>query len=127
MKHAGRRSDGRAASRRAIAYASLCLAFPCVTGAQNLYVATTGADTNPGTLAAPFQTIARADALARPGDTIHVAAGIYRVAAPSPQSEGISTSSNGTADARIRFVSGVKGGAKIVVAGTGITWHSRGN
>lgn len=37
----------------------------------HLYVATTGSDANPGTQAAPLKTIARADALARAGSTIH--------------------------------------------------------
>jgi hypothetical protein len=93
----------------------------------HLYVATTGSDSNPGTQAAPFKTIARADARASAGYIIHVAPGIYKVAAPSLQSNGILTSKSGTATARIKFVSDVKWGAKLVVSGTGITWHSKGN
>jgi len=95
--------------------------------ATNIYVSPTGSDYNPGTQAAPVKTITRADALASAGSTIHVAAGTYYVSAPSLGSVGIKTTKSGTATARIRFVSDVKWGAKIVVSGTGITWDSRGN
>jgi hypothetical protein len=73
------------------------------------------------------KTIARADALATAGTTIHVAAGTYRVSAPSLDNAGIKTSKSGTATAHIKFVSDVKWGAKIIVSGTGITWDSRGS
>jgi hypothetical protein len=97
------------------------------TDAKTLHVAATGSDTNPGTQAAPFLTIAHADNLARPGYTIRVAPGTYHVAAPLANDAGIRTSRSGTASAPIRFVSSVKGGAKIVVSGTGIAWHSKGD
>jgi parallel beta-helix repeat protein len=95
-----------------------------VTG--NLYVATTGSDSNPGTQAKPLKTIARADALSRAGYVIHVAPGTYKVAAPSTGSAGIKTVKSGTATARIKFVSDVKWGAKIVFSGTGLGWNSKG-
>ncbi|WP_371762578.1 choice-of-anchor Q domain-containing protein [Massilia sp.] len=95
--------------------------------ATNIYVSPTGSDSNPGTQAAPVKTITRADALASAGSTVHVAAGTYYVSAPSLSSAGIVTRKSGTSSARIRFVSDVKWGAKIVVSGTGITWDSRGN
>jgi hypothetical protein len=100
-------------------------AMAAVTG--HLYVATTGSDSNPGTQAKPLKTIGRADALARPGYVIHVAPGIYKVSAPSAGSSGIKTTKSGTAANRIKFVSDVKWGAKIVVSGTGIAWNSMGN
>ena len=93
----------------------------------NLYVATTGSDSNPGTQAAPLRTIAKADSKATAGYTIHVAPGIYKVSAPSLGSVGVLTTRSGTASARIRFVSDVKWGAKLVVSGTGITWDSKGS
>ncbi|MGO4478616.1 DUF1565 domain-containing protein, partial [Massilia sp. 2TAF26] len=66
--------------------------------ARNLYVSTSGRDTNAGTSStAPLRTIQRASNLALPGDTVHVAPGTY--------SETITSSVNGTASARIRFVS----------------------
>lgn len=95
--------------------------------AKSLYVSTTGSDSNPGTQAAPVKTIARADALASAGYTIHVAAGTYKVSAPSLGNAGVLTKKSGTATARIKFVSDVKWGAKLIVSGTGITWDSRGN
>ena len=94
---------------------------------KDLYVSPTGLDSNPGTQSAPVKTIARADALASAGYTIHVAPGTYRVAAPSAGSNGMTTSKSGTAAARIKFVSDVKWGAKIIVSGTGITWNSKGS
>lgn len=100
---------------------------PLTAFAKHIYVSTTGSDSNPGTSAAPVKTITRADALAVAGDTIHVKPGIYKVSAPSLGSVGIKTVKSGTATARIKFVSDVKWGAKIVVSGTGITWDSRGS
>jgi hypothetical protein len=93
----------------------------------HLYVAADGSDANPGTRAAPFLTIARADSRARAGSTIHVAPGTYEVSAPKAKSVGIRTTRSGTSSARIRFVSDVKGAAKIVVSGAGIAWNSKGS
>lgn len=95
--------------------------------AADVYVSPTGSDSNPGTQAKPVKTITRADALATPGTVVHVAAGTYKVSAPALGSVGIKTSKSGTAAKRIKFVSDVKWGAKIVVSGTGITWDARGN
>ena len=97
-----------------------------VTG-KDLYVSPSGSDSNPGTQSAPVLTIARADALASAGYTIHVAPGTYRVSAPSAGSYGFTTSKSGTSTARIKFISDVKWGAKIIVSGTGITWNSKGS
>ena len=96
------------------------------TNSNHLYVSTVGADTNPGTRDAPFATIAKADAVATPGATIHVATGVYRVAAPSLRSAGIRTIKSGTPTARIKFVSDIKRGARIVFSGAGMAWHSKG-
>ncbi|MBQ5946921.1 choice-of-anchor Q domain-containing protein [Massilia sp. ST3] len=95
--------------------------------AAHIYVSPTGSDSNPGTQTRPVKTITRADALATPGSVVHVAPGVYKVSAPSAGSVGIRTSKSGTATARIKFVSDVKWGAKIIVSGTGITWDSRGS
>jgi hypothetical protein len=110
------------------AMAAVMATPPAVTGVTgNLYVATTGSDSNPGTQAKPLKTIGRADALARAGYVIHVAAGTYKVSAPSSGSNGIKTTKSGTAANHIKFVSDVKWGAKIVMSGTGIAWNSLGN
>jgi hypothetical protein len=105
----------------------LAVLLASCAGTKHLYVAPQGADSNPGTREAPFRTIARADAAAAAGYTIHVAPGNYQVAAPGAHSAGIATSRSGTADARLKFVSDVKWGAKIIVSGTGIAWRSKGS
>jgi len=112
---------------RGVSLMGLAALLASCAGTRQLYVAPHGADSNPGTQDKPFLTIARADAAAAPGYTIHVAPGEYRVSAPGPDSAGIDTLGNGTPSARLKFVSDVKWGAKIIVAGTGIAWHSKGN
>lgn len=108
-------------------YAGLSALLVACSPSPHLYVAPNGADSNPGTRASPFLTIARADAAAAPGYTIHVAPGTYPVTAPTLHSAGILTTRSGTAAARIKFVSDIKWAAKILVSGTGIAWHSKGN
>lgn len=44
---------------------------------NNLYVATDGKDSNPGTIESPLGTIQHAADIARPGDTVYVRAGVY--------------------------------------------------
>jgi hypothetical protein len=102
-------------------------AYVVPTSTKNLYVATTGSDSNPGTQLKPVKTIARATALASAGYVIHVAPGTYTVSAPSTGSAGILTSKSGTSSAHITYVSDVKNGAKLVMTGTGILWDSKGN
>lgn len=106
--------------------AALCILLAACQNQRQLHVAPTGSDLNPGTRSLPFATIAHADSVAGPGVTIRVAPGVYRVAAPSALSAGIRTVRSGTPEARIRFVSDVKWGAKIIVSGIGIAWHSSG-
>jgi parallel beta-helix repeat protein len=45
--------------------------------ATTYYVATTGSDTNPGTLIAPFRTITKTASVVRPGDIVEVRGGVY--------------------------------------------------
>lgn len=82
----------------------------------HLYVATTGLDTHPGTELLPVKTIQRAATLAKPSTTIHVAPGTY--------AENVRSQVNGTAMARIRFVSDTKWGAKLVGSGTEAMWRN---
>lgn len=87
--------------------------------ATHLYVSTSGKDTNAGTASAPLRTIQRAANLARPGAVVHVAPGTY--------SETITATVNGTASARIRFVSDTKHGAILKPASGAYTmWTQRG-
>jgi hypothetical protein len=88
----------------------------------DLYVSTSGSDTNNGSANAPFLTIAAAAAAAGPGTTINVAPGTY--------AGGFTTSASGTAAAPITYVSTVPGGAHIVGAGTASTamgWDNEGS
>jgi parallel beta-helix repeat protein len=85
----------------------------------NVYVATTGLDSNPGSQSEPFRTIQRAAALAVPGTTVHVAPGTYR--------ENVRTRVHGNAAARIRYVSDSKWGARIIGRGTEAMWTNDGN
>ena len=64
------------AFHRLLAFAILTV---CTGAAQaaTLYVATTGNDSNPGTQAQPFRTIAYGITVAVNGDTVRVAAGTY--------------------------------------------------
>jgi len=94
---------------------------------KHLYVAPDGDDSNSGSKSAPFSTIARADAAAAPGFTIHVAPGTYEVSAPGLHSAGITTQRSGTVTDRIKFVSDVKWGTRIVVSGVGTAWRSKGS
>lgn len=112
------------------AFSTICLTAvfaalaPSFASAQtaDLYVATTGADTNSGTAAAPLKTILRASQLAKAGSTVFVAPGQY----PG----GFSTAASGTATARIRYLSTRKWGA-VIVPQSGSTnstaWTNKGS
>ena len=80
--------------------------------AKTLYVATTGNDTNPGTLARPFRTIQHAADVVDPGDTVVVQNGTYSNAARSgPGSTLVNLTRGGTADKYVTFTSQNKWGA----------------
>ena len=88
----------------------------------HLHVAPNGSDSNPGTRAEPFRTLARAAQVVTPGTTVHVAPGIY--------SGGVRTTASGTLEARIIFQSTERWGAKIVPpldARQSAAWDNRGN
>ncbi|HYG86298.1 MAG TPA: carbohydrate-binding domain-containing protein, partial [Azospirillum sp.] len=87
----------------------------------DLYVSTSGSDSNAGTKASPFRTIEKASKVASAGTTVHVAPGTYE--------GGFQTTKSGTSSAPIRYVSDVKWGAKLV-PGAGNdqyeAWDNRG-
>ncbi|WP_426101970.1 DUF1565 domain-containing protein [Massilia sp. TSP1-1-2] len=96
--------------------------FTNFTSFTNYYVAPNGWDNNPGTIEAPFQSIARAARAALPGTTVYVARGTY--------AGGFKTTVSGTADARIAFVSSTKWGARIVPPAVSVNdtaWDNRGS
>ena len=87
-----------------------------------LYVSPSGNDSNPGTAAAPFRTLARAARATRPSTTVWVAPGTY--------DGGFKTTVNGTAASRIHFVSTSKWGARIVPPANSpnkVAWDNRAN
>lgn len=67
----------------------------------DIYVSTTGSDSNSGSKSSPFKTIQEAAEHARSGTTVHVAPGTYR--------GGIHTEADG-----VTYVSDMKWGARIV-------------
>jgi parallel beta-helix repeat protein len=84
-----------AASMAAIACGATVVALPSLASAATLYVATTGNDSNPGTITSPLQTIQRAASRAVAGTDVIVRGGIYR----GP----LSINNSGTTGAYIRF------------------------
>lgn len=96
---------------------SSLFSLECLAG--DLYVSTTGKDTNSGTVSAPLKTILKASNLAGPGTIVHVAPGVYQ--------GGFTITASGSALAHIRYISDVKWGAKIVpVAGPDTIWKQDG-
>ena len=82
------------------------------------YVSPNGSDSSSGSATAPWATIQHAAAMVKPGSVVHVAPGTYSV---------VNTTIGGTASSRIRFVSDVKWGAKIVGSVTDTAWTNSGN
>ncbi len=75
------------------------------TSPYNLYVSTSGSDSNDGSSARPFRTISKAASVVVPGTTVHVMPGVYV--------ERVNITRSGTASSRIVFKSETKWGAKV--------------
>lgn len=86
---------------------------------MNYYVAKKGNDKAKGTTDQPFQTISHAAALAEPGDTITVHAGVYR--------EWVNPANGGTEDTRIIYKSAEDGEVVISGAERVTDWISEGD
>ncbi|NIA52308.1 DUF1565 domain-containing protein [Massilia sp. TW-1] len=117
----GGASDGGGSTTQ-VAQAAQPQLLATVTSVSELYVATTGSDTNSGSASSPLKTIAKASQLAQPGTVVHVAPGTY----PG----GFKTVASGTATARIRYQSDTRWGARIVPPSSSATdsaWDNRGN
>jgi MYXO-CTERM domain-containing protein len=72
--------------------------------AKEYYVATTGGDTNTGTLDAPFATLQKAVGVATAGDTVYIRGGTYSITTPASSSGGVLFNKSGTSDSnRIRY------------------------
>ncbi len=85
--------------------------------AATYHVATSGSDSNPGTQASPWRTIAKAANMMVAGDTAIVAGGTY--------AEKITASRSGTAAAPIKFTAA--SGQTPIINGTGVTTGQYGS
>src|SRR5579884_2869250 len=88
-----------------------------VAGGAQYYVSPSGSDSNDGSLNHPFATIQKAANVVTPGSIVFVLPGTYT----SP----VVVQTDGTAAARISFVSTVKWGAQIKTTGSTDPWNTR--
>ena len=101
-------------SIRATLFFSLLLLLPTTLHAATYYVSLTGADTNAGSISAPFRTINQAQITASAGDTIYVRGGIYN--------ERFIIWEDGTSSARLTIAA--YPGEHVVIDGTGTAANS---
>jgi hypothetical protein len=72
--------------------------------AAEYYVATTGSDSNAGTMAAPFATLQKGVNTAAAGDTVWIRGGTYKITTPASSSAGVNFTKSGTSDTnRIKY------------------------
>lgn len=74
----------------------LCLSYCQILQATHYYVASTGDNSNTGTLASPFRTIQHAADIMTAGDTCYIRAGVYR--------ESVYPVASGTLNSKIVFM-----------------------
>ena len=92
---------------------SLCVVFSFQLGyARDIYVSTTGSDSNSGTETAPYLNIQKAIDSAVPGDIIYVRGGTYML------TKRIKIEKAGTADARISLFG--YPGERVIIDGSNI-------
>lgn len=91
------------AGAKVVLLASLSLMALQASGQTKRYASPSGSDSNPGTLASPYQTIGKAASVVNPGDTVIVMDGIYH--------EGLYLTRSGTSNAYVTFASQNKWGA----------------
>ena len=72
--------------------------------AAEYYVATTGSDSNAGTMDAPWATLQKAANTAAAGDTVWIRGGTYKITTPASSSAGVNFTKSGTSDTnRIKY------------------------
>jgi MYXO-CTERM domain-containing protein len=71
--------------------------------ATDYYVATTGSDSNAGTMAAPWATLQKAATTAVAGDTVWIRGGTYLITTPANSGAGVNFSKSGTSAANINY------------------------
>ncbi len=90
------------------ASASAAVTISAASGNGNYYVSNSGSDSNDGSACHPWATIQHAANVVQPGNTVNVEPGTYT-------QNSLTLSTSGTSNARIRFVSDTRWGAKIRV------------
>ena len=90
-----------------------------ISTAAVYYVSPSGDDANDGSISHPFASIQKAASVALAGATIHVLPGTY--------TKPVNSTAQGTAQARITFISDVKWGAKIITSGVRTSWTNWGS
>lgn len=101
-----------------VAYAGVTIMRGSHALTGNIYVATSGSDSNAGTQASPFRTIGKAASVASPGAIVHVGPGTYGYT---------ETTSSGSSGAPITYISDTKWGAKISAPGSTNAWTNTGS
>lgn len=86
-------------------------------GGKALYVSPSGNDSNDGSQAHPFATITKAGNVATPGTVVHVLPGNY--------TEAVVINNDGTAKARITYVSDTRWAAKIKTTNDDDPWTTK--
>ena len=71
--------------------------------ATDYYVATTGSDSNAGTMASPFATLQKGVNTAVAGDTVYIRGGTYSITTPATSGAGINFTKSGTATSPINY------------------------
>jgi hypothetical protein len=71
--------------------------------AADYYVATTGSDSNAGTMASPFATLQKGVNTAVAGDTVYIRGGTYSITTPATSGAGINFTRSGTATNPINY------------------------
>jgi hypothetical protein len=71
--------------------------------ATDYYVATTGSDSNAGTMASPFATMQKGVNTAVAGDTVWIRGGTYNITTPATSGAGINFTKSGTATNPINY------------------------
>ena len=82
----------------------LCLLTTVRAYAAEYFVAPTGSDANPGSMAQPFATLQKGADVAGAGDTVYLRGGTYSITRPDTSGAGVTFSKSGTSDTnRIKF------------------------
>src|SRR4051794_24208913 len=87
------------------AWLSVLLAMVPARSAQatDYYVATTGSDSNPGTMASPFATLQKGVNTAVAGDTVYIRGGTYSITTPVTSGAGVNFTKSGTSANPINY------------------------